>query len=296
VNPASVGLPGASAKVELAGGGPVDVEAVHLVAAAARVLDERVRSAGRRRRRAVEVGRQVGVLQLAARDPRRDEARRGAGQHRRPVERERLRAQVALSLSVEHVGAHVVRVRPHPELRVVDEVLSEVEPVAVVGAARVAGTRDGDALVGDDARGVVAGELRDDPAVGQLVVEHYRVAVPVELAQAAEPAPQRPDVDRPEDGCAGRLVEDLEALVDDLDVLRQPNLAVRVGWSALAVDAGIGDSVEVEERRGHPRPDALGLPCAVPGGAVRQARPASRERLPPGGVPERNGRDLPESR
>jgi hypothetical protein len=67
-------------------------------------------------------------------------------------------------------------------------------------------------------------ELGNDPAVGELVVQDDRVAFTVVQADAAEAGPQRLDADRPEDGGAGRLVEDLEPCVDDLDVLGRPDL------------------------------------------------------------------------
>ena len=68
-----------------------------------------------------------------------------------------------------------------------------MEAVAVVAAGRIAGGRDRDALVGRDAR---AGELADDPAVGDLVIEHHRVAGAAVLADAAKAAPQRADARR----------------------------------------------------------------------------------------------------
>ena len=48
-----------------------------------------------------------------------------------------------------------------------------------------------------------------------------------------------------------RLVEDLEALVDDLHVLSQADFAVGIGRRAVAADAGEGDAVEVGVGRGH---------------------------------------------
>src|SRR5439155_9710927 len=109
------------------------------------------------------------------------------------------------------------------------EVRAEVEAVAEPAAGRIARRRDGDALIG---RHRDTGELGDDPAVGELVVEDDRVAVAVVLTDAAEAAPEGGDPGRAVDRASRRLVEDLEALVDDLDILSGPYLAVRVGRGA----------------------------------------------------------------
>jgi hypothetical protein len=59
---------------------------------------------------------------------RSDDRRRAAGEHGCAVERERLRAEELRSRRVEDVRAHVVRVRPDAELRVVVEVVPELGP------------------------------------------------------------------------------------------------------------------------------------------------------------------------
>jgi len=63
-------------------------------------------------------------------------------------------------------------------------------------------------------------ELRDDPAVGGLVIDHDRVPVVVAFALAAEAGPQRVRRYRAVDDILGDLVEDGEAGIDDLDILR----------------------------------------------------------------------------
>src|SRR5205823_10171532 len=105
------------------------------------------------------------------------------------------------------------------------------EVVGVVAPGGVARGRDGDALVSGDRR---SGELGDDPPSRELVVEDDRVAEAVGLTDVAGPGPERRDVDRTEDAGAGGLVEDLEACVDSLDVLRRADLAVRVRRRAVA--------------------------------------------------------------
>ena len=66
-----------------------------------------------------------------------------------------------------------VGVGPHPVLGVVGEVGTGGEGVAVVGAGRITADRHGDAVVVD---GPTGRELREDPPVRKLVVEHDRVA------------------------------------------------------------------------------------------------------------------------
>ena len=253
------------------------MEAVDLVGAVARPLDERLGRAGRRRGQAVDVGGEDRVLGAAERGGGRDERRGSAREHRRAVECKWLRAQVRVPVRAEDDVGHVVRVLPDPELRVVEEVRAEVEVVAVVGAGRVARSRDGDALFGRGAgrkraRGAV--ELADHPAAGELVVEHDRVALVLGLAEAAEPAPERRDRNRAEQRGAA-LVEDLEGGVDDLDVLRLAGLAVRVGREARAGHRLV-HALEGQRRRGHVRGGRRVLHDAP--GARGLARDPVRER------------------
>src|SRR5205823_12532436 len=67
---------------------PVDVEVVDPVRAAVGPLDERIGRARGRERRAVEIGRQVGLLRGAAGDTGRHEGRCASGQHRGTVRSE----------------------------------------------------------------------------------------------------------------------------------------------------------------------------------------------------------------
>ena len=93
-------------------------------------------------------------------------------------------------------------------MRVVEKVCSEVKAIAMVGTGGVRGRRDGNALVCWNRR---AGELTDEPAVGNLVVKDNGVAIAVVLADAAEARPDRTDGSWPKDRCASRLIEDLIA-------------------------------------------------------------------------------------
>ena len=129
------------------------------------------------------------------------------------VERERLRAEESRSGGIEHIVAHVIAVRPHAEMRIIEEVRSKVKGVTIVATGGVAGGRDRDTFVGRYAR---AGKLADEPAVGELIVQHDRVTVAVALTNAAEATPDRRDSDGPVNRCSGRFVKDLKAFIDHL--------------------------------------------------------------------------------
>ncbi len=110
-------------------------------------------------------------------------------------------------------GAAGRAVIPDTQLRVVVVAARRHrEGVAMVGAQRVAGRRDRDAL---DA--LVDRELAEEPAAGLVVVEHHRVAVVVDLAEAAEARPEAVAGERAGDQGAGD-VEDAPDRVDVLDV------------------------------------------------------------------------------
>src|ERR1044072_9958295 len=98
-----------------------------------------------------------------------------------------------------------------------------MEAVAVPRAGRVTRGGDGNALVRRHAR---SRELREQPAIGELVVEHDGIAEAARLAHAAEAVPDGGDPDRPEQRRARGFVEHLESLVNDLDVLRRADLPV----------------------------------------------------------------------
>src|SRR5258708_9324227 len=73
----------------------------------------------------------------------------------------------------------------------------------------------------------------------------------VALADPTEARPQADDGVGTKQRSTGGLVEDLEAFIDDLHVLCRAHFAVRVGWSAIADNTGVGDAVEVEYGCGH---------------------------------------------
>ena len=83
----------------------------------------------------------------------------------------------------------VVAIGPDAEMRIIEKVGAEVKAIAIVSAGRIRRSRDSDALVGRAA----PGELADEPAVGNMVVEDNRVAVATGLANTAEAGPDRAD-------------------------------------------------------------------------------------------------------
>ena len=154
------------------------------------------------------------------------------------------------AVPAEVVGRHVVGVGPEPELGVIGEIATR-ERVAEVAAGGVARGRHRDAVeVGD--RGAVRardGELVDDPAIGELVVDDARVAVVVCLAESAEAGEERVDLRRSvENGAA--LVEHGERDVDRLHEMVRPDRAVGVrgrvlnGEGAGRSDKALADPLE----------------------------------------------------
>ena len=229
---------------------PVDVELPESQVEA-RIAGRRRRDAGRivdlghevRRtrngRRAVEVSRQLADV-LAARRivlglVEEHDASGLALQHLAALEGEGTRPRRRDRVTRELVRRHVVAVRPDAELRVVEEhVRTEQERVQVVGARRIGARRDGDAFAVLLAAVGRSDELRQQPAVRQLVVDDDRITFVVCLALAVRVRPQLVDLGRRTQHGA-RLRVHGEARVDHLDVLRQTRLAVRVGWQAAAV-------------------------------------------------------------
>ena len=244
------GRAGEQSERRVGGNGEVGVEVEDFVGAGPGPFDKRSRCAGRRQVRTVQVGGQIAILGGPVGDAGADERGREAGEHLRPVEGEGLRAEEGRAGRVEHVHAHVVGVWPDGELGIVEEVCAEMKAIAVIRAGGIARDGDGDALVGRDPG---ACELADDPAVGELVVDHDRVAVAIGLANAAKAGPDRGDARRPQHRGTRGLVEDLIAFVDDLDVLRRAHLAIGVRRRAIARHTREGGAVEVQNGAGDTR-------------------------------------------
>ena len=124
---------------------------------------------------------------------------------------------------VEHVESFVVSVGPHAHLRIVIEV-GVLERVAIKGSSSVGSCRDRDAL---QVRRGGDGELAEDPALRDFVVEDDRIAVIIGLASTAKAGPERIAGGWPSDFGASRLIEDGERSVDPLHVLRR---SLRSRW------------------------------------------------------------------
>ena len=91
---------------------------------------------------------------------------------------------------VEDVPRHIITVRPDTGVRVVDEVRSvRQEVIQVVITGRIGGGRNGDALMGKASTRTADDELRDNPAVFNLILHYDRSAVAVEFTNTTETAP-----------------------------------------------------------------------------------------------------------
>src|SRR5206468_12100769 len=84
--------------------------------------------------------------------------------------------------------SHIISVGPDAQLGIVKKVGAEMKAVAVVCAGSISGGGNGNALVGNWAAGR-AGELGDDPAIGQVIVEHDRIATAAGLADTTKASP-----------------------------------------------------------------------------------------------------------
>src|SRR5438128_9672810 len=114
-------------------------------------------------------------------------------------------------------------------MRIIEKVGAEEKGIAKVTAGSIRRSRDCDTLGGWGR----TGELGDDPAVGEMVVEYDRVATAISLADTAEAGPDRGDPNWSQDRCTRRLVKDLIAFVHDLNVLSCPDNAVGIGRMAV---------------------------------------------------------------
>ena len=201
-----------------------------------------------RRQRAVEIGRQhaavIGVdrgqIEILV------GGRRIADQHLGAVEREHARAGPAGG--VELVVRHVVPVRPDAEMGIVVHLVVRHDEIVEIPRPRgIARLRNRDHLV---ARRRADDELAQEPAVGQVVVEHDRIAVVRRRRRGGESgggekfAHQHGGDERG----ARRLVVDAEVHVDHGDIVLGPDVPVVVrGQHAVQVSRPF----ERDQRRRH---------------------------------------------
>ena len=218
------------------------------------VLQDVLRRIGRRRREAVEIGRQrAPVNQHATWSARAESVKlercRHSGQHALAIEDVEA---LFLDARPELVRGDVVAVRPDAHVRIVDKerrigVGRSAEVVKIVRAERVAGHRDRDALVRCRAVGGEDGELREDPAIGEDVVLHQRVTVIVRGARSAEALEKRVAFDRPVQQLAA-LVVDGDLRVHPLNEVILADAAGRIGRGGVR-DAGAVEIHADEVRR-----------------------------------------------
>ena len=162
--------------------------------------------------------------------------------------------------AVEHVCRHVQPVRPDPHLRVVGEprmpgVVSadRIEPPAA--GDRIPRLGDGDALVVRPVLDVRPGEVGDDVAVGQLVVDHRRVAGVAGVAWRARPGTRHRRVERERrQWASARLRPDADRRVDRLHVEAQADVTDGIGRMTGTPVVEV-EASEVDGRRGHVRRD-----------------------------------------
>ena len=150
--------------------------------------DEVVWIADRWRINAINIGWQESLFTGAANNPPRLRCgSRIAYQHLDPIKHKRLRPEEGCASGIKNVRGHVIAVRPDAQLRIIEKIGSEIKAIAVPGSSRVPGLRHGDALRHWNAN---TGELADDPAVSQLIIDHYRIAAAAEFADAAKARPE----------------------------------------------------------------------------------------------------------
>src|SRR6185295_19704443 len=123
-----------------------------------------------------------------------------------------------------------------------------MKAVAVVTSGGIAGRRYRNALV---CRNTRAGKLTDEPTIGELIVEHYRVAVASGFAWTTKAGPDCLNTNRAEHRGAGDFVKDLVAFVDDLNILGRTDFAIGIRRRAVAGNAREADAVKVENGTRH---------------------------------------------
>ena len=203
---------------------PIGVEAIEREASADEP-DRGIRFSLGRGERAIQIGGRGAADGVADED-----ALLGSGlgrQHLAAIERAVGDAQeVASARARERVVGGVVPVRPDAELRIVVKIgVRVIVPRPLTD--RIAAARDRDADVIGALRLVGVRELRDQPPVGERIVEDDAIAVAALFARAPEAREERPGGDRSEQR-PSVLAENREAGVHDLHVVRRAYVALRI--------------------------------------------------------------------
>ena len=241
------------------------------------IRHEVVRRTGRRRNhRSVQVGGNDSALGVPVVGHGEENllGRRIADQHLRAIECE----GAAVELAAEDVRRHVVRIRPHAELRVVGKVgVADRKLVLEPGAGRIVGDRDRDAL----RERPLDRELAHQPAIGLFVVLDDRVAVIRGLADAAQPLEHRVAGKRAQQQRSGLVVHRPDR-VDVFDVVIGADVAVVVGRNVARPDdglvIGVREAVELDQLAGLRRPH-VPLHDGIDDLSVRSAAPLGRRHV-----------------
>ncbi len=204
----------------------------------------------------IHVGRQQTTYRCVQGLREADLCRRQTAQHGSAVISAGLGAQKKVAVRVKHVEGFVVSIGPDAHLRVVIE-RRIGESVTVIGSGGIGAGGNRHALEEPWSR-TEDDELRKNPAVGQLVVEHNRIAVIVRFARAAEALPECVPV-RGKIGQHGAscLVEYSELNVYPLNILGKTNGAVGVRRHAARTEANryvLSNTGNVLDYRGAKRP------------------------------------------
>ena len=132
---------------------------------------------GRGKSRPIEVRGQEGIDGTTERTGWTNKGSRLAGQHLGSIKSECLRTEVRGAGGVKDVHAHVIAVGPDAQVRIVVKVRAEMKAVTGITAGGVARRGNSNAFVGDGAGAGGFCKLRDEPAIGQVVVQDYGIAV-----------------------------------------------------------------------------------------------------------------------
>ena len=228
-------------------GDPIDMEFPHAQIGGGAAREKEVRRTGRRQG-AAQIGREdavVGVAQVEDHITNGGAAGQIVAVERPQAHTHEIGAAAGGGQAVEHIGRHVDAIRPHAQLGIV------VEPGVrgVIGAEAVhppaagdgiGGLGDGDTFVIRAILDIGPGEVGDDPAIGDGIVQHDRVAVVVGVTRGAG------EVEEIVEGEGSKLraglVVNTDRSIDGLDIMVGADIAVGVrrpaGAPGVEVEAG----------------------------------------------------------
>src|SRR6476620_915785 len=107
-----------------------------------RESDESVRRAGGRQGGAIQISGKKGVDRATQWSNWADKTRRLSKKHFGSIESKRLRTEIGRSRGIEDVHAHVIGIGPDTEVRIIEKVRAEMEPITIISASGIRGLRD----------------------------------------------------------------------------------------------------------------------------------------------------------